>query len=389
MAKSYEEALNEMVTKELRDLGKPQDWGVNSYEEVVQKEIKSAGGAREYAKSGTFPYEYSEIEAFMKEHGQEPKADKYFDDLAETLENFRDPEVKKVPEKAVEPAKAQTSPEKSTGKTFTEEERQAYAEKKRQQMNNLGTLKDNMLEEVFKDNDSFKEYIDDNATIIGRMGVTNQFSVAVDSPGVREIGTRSKWNRLGFYPKNEDAKGHVVVPKKYADENGEIRQGFQVEPYFTPESFKAVEIKKRDENGKVTSVETKDLSRVAAVKYHETQNDFQTARDSRYKAYVMGLNDAKLNTNVEMNPEEAFKSNAIKYVAMRDLRVSKAEFELGEVGDKFDVAKVKPEARESFLKDIHKGAQKIINTAEKQLKDAPHYTQDMFKTQNQDKQKER
>lgn len=327
---------------------------------------------------------YQENTKILSNNSQKNLSEQYKNLNKQNKDDFKDDLTK-----GESPNMADTGKEvnDTKGKGFTEEERQAYAEEKKQQMNNLGTLKDGMLEEVFKDNNSFKEYVNDNADIIGRMGITNQFSVAVDSPGVREIGTRSKWNRLGLYPKNEDAKGNVVVPKKYADENGEVRQGFQIEPYFTPESFKNVEIKKRDENGKVVSVETKDLSKVAAVKYHESQNDFQTARDSRYKAYIVGLDDAKLNTNVNMNPEEAFKSNTVKYVAMRDLRVTKSEFDLGEVGNKFDVSKVKPEHRESFLKDIHKKAQGIINTAERQLKDAPHYTQDMFKKNGKEKER--
>ena len=381
----YKKALNEMVTQSLRELGEPKAWGVKTYGEVIKKEIAAAGGIREYATSGTFPFENNEIIDFMKKHNQEPDVDKYFSDLTKTLETYKEPGQKLKDEE--QRFDHENNKKAEYGNTFSAEEKQKYADEKRKQLNNLGMLKDNMLEEVFKDNQSFQEYIDSNANVIGRMGVTNQFSVAVDSPGVKEVGTREKWNKLGFYPKNKDSKGYVVVPKKYTDENGEIRQGYQVEPFFTPESFKNIEIKKRNESGQIEHTEVKDLSRVAAVKFHEDRNDFQTARTSRYDAYVIGLNKVELNKNIKMNPAEAFKSNAIEYVAMRDLRVTKSGFNLGEYGNNFDVKNIKPEKRESFLRDIHKGAQAIISVAEKQLKDAPKFTRDMFK--DKDKTKER
>ncbi|MCT3019880.1 hypothetical protein EFN43_02105 [Pediococcus pentosaceus] len=93
---NYRKGLQNLITNAIDIDGGPQQWGVSSYKEVVNKEIEIAGSARQYAQSGSFPYKYDDIKKFMIEHGQDTSEnelnyDKYFNDLAQAIEHYQEP----------------------------------------------------------------------------------------------------------------------------------------------------------------------------------------------------------------------------------------------------------------------------------------------------------
>lgn len=129
----YEQDLQDLITKEIDEAGGPNEWGLNNYKEVVQKEIAAAGNAREYAQSGTFPFTYQEIDQFMKKHELPADTDKYFNDLAKALENYQEPK------KAEELAQEVTD---GDGKLLTKDTYREMKEQQNQAFSSEADLKD-------------------------------------------------------------------------------------------------------------------------------------------------------------------------------------------------------------------------------------------------------
>lgn len=87
----YQADLTQLITNSIDADGGPQAWGGKTHQEVIQREIQAAGGAKEYALSGGFPFSNDDIEKFMLEHGQENSPRKYFNDLSLALDNYPGP----------------------------------------------------------------------------------------------------------------------------------------------------------------------------------------------------------------------------------------------------------------------------------------------------------
>ena len=140
-------------------------------------------------------------------------------------------------------------------RTFTPEERQAYAEAKQRQREELETrVKD--LVESFRDSDTFKTYLSQMSEFnrnceayLHRYSPNNLLFIVMQDPTAQLVGSASAWRKMGRYiNKGETSHIQVWAPMKEAvmqnklDENGNPI----LKPDGTPEREPV-----RDENGRV------------------------------------------------------------------------------------------------------------------------------------------
>lgn len=140
-------------------------------------------------------------------------------------------------------------------RTFTPEERQAYAEAKQRQREELESrVKD--LVNSFRDSDTFKTYLSQMSELnrncsqyLHRYSPNNLLLIVMQDPTAQIVGSATAWRKMGrLISKGETARIHVWAPMREAvmrdklDGNGNPI----LKPDGTPEREPA-----RDENGRV------------------------------------------------------------------------------------------------------------------------------------------